>query len=172
MNINSKTKELYDYIIKNPNRRIKEISGDLRINERKVRYEIGNLNFLLSVNRIKSRILNIDGNIKLEESSETMNFDNLLNSIEKLSMESRRDLILLKLLLNDLININKLSRELGGCSWKFSFTVKWYLWKWNRCSFRYNKWAYEIGKSDVECWQTSWIYWENAIRAYALGKKN
>ncbi len=124
MKINSKTKELYDYIIKNPNRRIKEISGDLRINERKVRYEIGNLNFLLSVNRIKSRILNIDGNIKLEESSETMNFDNLLNSIEKLSMESRRDLILLKLLLNDLININKLSRELGGCSWKFSFTVK------------------------------------------------
>ena len=112
MNINSKTKEVYDYIIKNPNRRIKEISGDLRINERKVRYEIGNLNFLLSVNGIKSRILNTDGNIKLEESSETLNFDYLLTSIEKLSIENRRDLLILKILLNGELNINRLSGEL------------------------------------------------------------
>ena len=112
MNINSKTKEVYDYIIKNPNRRIKEISGDLRINERKVRYEIGNLNFLLSVNGIKSRILNTDGNIKLEESSETLNFDYLLTSIEKLSIKNRRDLLILKILLNGELNINRLSGEL------------------------------------------------------------
>lgn len=112
MNINPKTREVYDYIIKNPNKRIKEISEDLQINERKVRYEIENLNFLLSLNNIKSKILNINGKIEIKETAETINFDSLLTSIEKISMENRRDFLILKLLLNDGINVSKISREL------------------------------------------------------------
>ena len=63
MIINVRTIEVYNYILDNPEKTIKEIAEDMSIVERKIRYEIENLNFLLSLNNIKYRIMNFEGKI-------------------------------------------------------------------------------------------------------------
>ena len=58
MIVNIRTIELYSYILNNPYKTVKELAQDMSVDERKIRYEIENLNFLLSLNKIEYKILN------------------------------------------------------------------------------------------------------------------
>lgn len=111
MIINVRTIEVYNYILDNPEKTIKEIAEDMSIVERKIRYEIENLNFLLSLNNIKYRIMNFEGKISIEKNNETIKFYKTLHLFEKPSQEQRRDLIIFKYIVEERTNIKKLSEE-------------------------------------------------------------
>ena len=111
MIINVRTIEVYNYILDNPEKTIKEIAEDMSIVERKIRYEIENLNFLLSLNNIKYRIMNFEGKISIEKNNETIKFYKTLHLFEKPSQEQRRNLIIFKYIVEERTNIKKLSEE-------------------------------------------------------------
>ncbi|RRD39214.1 PRD domain-containing protein [Leptotrichia sp. OH3620_COT-345] len=111
MIINIRTVEIYNYILKNPGKTLKEVARYMNINNRKIRYEIENLNFLLSMNKINCKILNSAGKISIEKNSETLKFGKILSLLERPSQEQRRDLIIFKYLLDEKTNIKKLSDE-------------------------------------------------------------
>ncbi|MDO5088263.1 MAG: PTS sugar transporter subunit IIA [Leptotrichiaceae bacterium] len=111
MIINIRTVEIYNYILKNPGKTVKEVARYMNVNNRKIRYEIENLNFLLSMNKINCKILNSEGKISIEKNSETVKFGKILSLLERPSQEQRRDLIVFKYLLDERTNIRKLSDE-------------------------------------------------------------
>ncbi|BBM35342.1 PTS sugar transporter subunit IIA [Pseudoleptotrichia goodfellowii] len=111
MIVNIRTIELYSYILNNPYKTVKELAQDMSVDERKIRYEIENLNFLLSLNKIEYKILNSVGKISIEKNLKTVEFSKILLSLEKPSQKQRRDIIIFKYLTESKINIKRLTEE-------------------------------------------------------------
>lgn len=107
-------KELLDiflFIIYKKQTNFKEIEITLRYSQRKIRYEIENINFFLKAQLCTVLIKNERGNIKFDSDKFDKKYLEPLFFLEKVSKEERIEFISLKLILEDKINLKELEKE-------------------------------------------------------------
>ncbi len=112
MNVNNRLLRILEYLKKKEETSIKEIASDLNINERAVRYEIDNLNYILEMNN--SQVIEKEAKGRLVINNALANDSNidLIFKIGKNSKEERIKVIKLKALLENSINLSSLSKIL------------------------------------------------------------
>lgn len=107
-------KELLDifcFIMNKKQTNFKEIEITLRYSQRKIRYEIENINFFLKAQLCTVLIKNERGNIKFDSDKFDKKYLEPLFFLEKVSKEERIEFISLKLILEDKINLKELEKE-------------------------------------------------------------
>lgn len=112
MKINNRLLEIISFLKENNITTIKEISQNLSLAERSVRYEINNLNFFLKMNMLPEVKKENMGEIKVHKNFLENNFIELLKNLSKNSKEERKNYIKFKLLAENTINITLISKEL------------------------------------------------------------
>ena len=113
MFVSSRTIKILEYISKKEEITIKDISKNLFLSERIIRYEIDNINSIVSLNNISAQIINKRGRLKIFDISKSLEIIKTLKEVEKVSKEEREDYILIKLLFEGKINLKKLTDELN-----------------------------------------------------------
>mgnify|MGYP003494257038 FL=1 len=113
MFVSLRTIKILEYIYKKEEITIKDISKNLFLSERIIRYEIDNINSIVSLNNISAQIINKRGRLKIFDISKSLEIIKTLKEVEKVSKEEREDYILIKLLFEGKINLKKLTDELN-----------------------------------------------------------
>lgn len=112
MNVNNRLLRILKYLKNKEETSIKEIASDLNINERAVRYEIDNLNYILEMNNSQVIEKEAKGRLVINNAlADNSNID-LIFKIGKNSKEERIRVIKLKALLENTINLSSLSKIL------------------------------------------------------------
>ena len=112
MNVNNGLLRILEYLKNKEETSIKEVANDLNINERAVRYEIDNLNYILELNNARPIEKEAKGKLIINDAlSDSSNID-LIFKIGKNSKEERKKEMQLKILLENSVNITSLSKIL------------------------------------------------------------
>lgn len=112
MNVNNRLLRILEYLKNKEETSIKEVANDLNINERAVRYEIDNLNYILELNNARPIEKEAKGKLIINDAlSDSSNID-LIFKIGKNSKEERKKEMQLKILLENSVNITSLSKIL------------------------------------------------------------
>lgn len=112
MKINNRLLNILNFLEKNYETSIKEISSCLNISERSVRYEIENLNFLLDLNDLPLVEKGSKGSLVFNKELKNKNLSSFLNDINTYSREERIRYIKLVFLAEGSVNISSLARSL------------------------------------------------------------
>ena len=112
MKINNRLLNILNFLEKNYETSIKEISSCLNISERSVRYEIENLNFLLDLNDLPLVEKGSKGSLIFNKELKNKNLSSFLNDINTFSREERIRYIKLVFLAEGSVNISSLARSL------------------------------------------------------------
>ena len=113
MVVSSRTIKILEYISKMKETTIRDINENLFLSERIIRYEIDNINSIVSLDNISAQIINERGKLKIFDTLKSLEIIETLKKIEKISKEEREDYILIKLLFEGKINLKKLTDELN-----------------------------------------------------------
>ena len=112
MKINNRLLKILNFLEKNSETSIREISVYLNISERSVRYEIENLNFLLDLNSLPQVKKGSKGSILFDRELKDKNLTVFLNNMNVCSREERIRYIKLVFLSEGTVNISSLARIL------------------------------------------------------------
>jgi mannitol operon transcriptional antiterminator len=112
MIVSSRTIKILEYISRKEKSTIKDIGENFLLSERIVRYEIENINFIVSAEKNNKYIINKRGRLYMNNTPEMLDIIENLKEIEKIPKQEREDYIFLKLLFDGKINLKKLTEEL------------------------------------------------------------
>lgn len=113
MIVSSRTIKILEYISKKKETTIKDIGKNLFLPERTIRYEIDNINSIVSLNNVSVQIVNKRGKLEIFDALKSSEIIKTLKEVEKISKEEREDYLLVKLLFERRINLKKLTVELN-----------------------------------------------------------
>ena len=113
MIVSSRTIKILEYISKKKETTIKDIGKSLFLPERTIRYEIDNINSIVSLNNVSVQIVNKRGKLEIFDVLKSSEIIKTLKEVEKISKEEREDYLLVKLLFERRINLKKLTMELN-----------------------------------------------------------
>ena len=113
MIVSSRTIKILEYISKKKETTIKDIGKSLFLPERTIRYEIDNINSIVSLNNVSVKIINKRGKLEIFDVLKSSEIIKTLKEVEKISKEEREDYLLVKLLFERRINLKKLTMELN-----------------------------------------------------------
>ena len=112
MKINNRLLEIISFLKENNITTIKEVSQNLTLSERSVRYEIDNLNFFLKMNMLPEIKKENMGEIKVHTNFLENNFLEILKDLSKNSKEERKSYIKFKIIAENTTNITLIAKEL------------------------------------------------------------
>lgn len=112
MNISKVALSIYNVVVNNEILYIEKILKIIKINERKLRYEIYSLDFFLRKNKLGSIFIK-NGNVYFNILEDKDSIYKKLNNSLKLTKDERIIYIKLNLMLNEKISLNRLSEKLG-----------------------------------------------------------
>ena len=112
MIISSRTIKILEYISRKEETTIRDIGENLLLSERIVRYEIDNINFIISAEKTASYIINKRGRLHMNNTSKMLGIIEDLKEVEKVSKQEREDYIFIKLLFDGKVNLKRLTEEL------------------------------------------------------------
>ena len=113
MIISSRTIKILEYISRKEETTIRDIGENLLLSERIVRYEIDNINFIVSTKKTTSYIINNRGKLHMNNTPKMLGIIEDLKEVEKVSKQEREDYIFIKLLFDGKINLRILTEELS-----------------------------------------------------------
>ena len=113
MIISSRTIKILEYISRKEETTIRDIGENLLLSERIVRYEIDNINFIVSTKKTTSYIINRRGRLHMNNTPKMLGIIEDLKEVEKVSKQEREDYIFIKLLFDGKINLRILTEELS-----------------------------------------------------------
>ena len=112
MIISSRTIKILDYISRKEETTIRDIGENLLLSERIIRYEIDNINFIVSTEKTVSYIVNKRGRLHMNNTPKMMGIIEDLKEAGKVSKQEREDYIFIKLLFDGKVNLRRLTEEL------------------------------------------------------------
>ena len=112
MIISSRTIKILEYVSRKGETTIRDIGENLLLSERIVRYEIDNINFIVSDKKTASYIINKRGRLHMNNTPKMLGIIEDLKEVEKVSKHEREDYIFIKLLFEGKINLRRLTEEL------------------------------------------------------------
>ena len=112
MIISSRTIKILEYVSRKGETTIRDIGENLLLSERIVRYEIDNINFIVSNEKTASYIINKRGRLHMNNTPKMLGIIEDLKEVEKVSKHEREDYIFIKLLFEGKINLRRLTEEL------------------------------------------------------------
>ena len=112
MKVNKRLIDIFGVLIDKKETSIKELCKSLDLSERSVRYEIENINYILSINGLDEIRKLEKGRLLLDKNEKSIkDFKSFIN-VARFSKEDRFEYIYSNILLNGKINITKATREL------------------------------------------------------------
>ena len=112
MIISSRTIKILEYISRKEETTIRDIGENLLLSERIVRYEIDNINFIVSDKKTASYIINKRGRLHMNNTPKMLGIIEDLKEVEKVPKHEREDYIFIKLLFDGKVNLRRLTEEL------------------------------------------------------------
>lgn len=112
MRVNKRLIDIFGILIDKKETSIKELCRSLDLNERSVRYEIENINYILNVNGVDEIRKLEKGRLFLDNNEKSIKVFKSFIDVAKFSKEDRFEYIYSNILLDGKINIAKATREL------------------------------------------------------------
>ena len=112
MIISSRTIKILEYVSRKGETTIRDIGENLLLSERIVRYEIDNINFIVSNEKTASYIINKRGRLHMNNTPKMLGIIEDLKEVEKVPKHEREDYIFIKLLFDGKVNLRRLTEEL------------------------------------------------------------
>ena len=110
--VNKRLIEIFGLLIQEKRISIKDLCMKLNLNERSVRYEIDNINYILRFNGLDEIKKMEKGMLQLDTVEKAKGILDGFTDIARLSKEDRMNYIYINLLMNGRINISKATKEL------------------------------------------------------------